>query len=619
MDSILINHFQAAVPQEHIVTDKMEHDFITKALSRGYIVEKELLCQHDVEEFLDDLHINPNATFYKTFGAVITKDRFELLIDQLMHYASTYGTDYQGNTFILNDTFGKDIDIDFSKLKVIKAIDKQTMFEMCKEQIYSGIAMKNDLTKALCDYIISVYKETGWHLDINKVKNHEAQAILALQTNLFPSNGIDILRIIIYRITGSAMIIKSPEVINLIQCANGMDLSGLDESVLVELSRIFYRFKPIFLALRKANRNNRGVVNKIRKLAIKNHKPMFKDPLTNLFDMSIPRSAKIKAIDNSTIFTKIRILNMVRETMANYNMETTKAYVIRNQKVFFKSGVNDTNWNKNRFCQELESYIIGSLTSSLQGRGCVVKYPKNYELAAPVSQKAFVGDLPFGTSYTLTNDNFIGCYWRNEWGTRDFDLSMVASDGSTKYGWNAGYYNEQRNIIYSGDMTNANPEAAEVIYISGINTPDGFIYINRYNGEHGSKFKLFLAQETGVNTRDIKNNYMVNPGAIQMQTMCESDSQQQLVGIIHNGKVYITTLGVGYNRVSGTRYTQEMFDAMVSNVSHRVTLREILDNAGFIDYDRLDEANKEMVDNDPEVPVLDLTNISAAELIGLLS
>jgi hypothetical protein len=86
-----------------------------------------------------------------------------------------------------------------------------------------------------------------------------------------------------------------------------------------------------------------------------------------------------------------------------------------------------------------------------------------------------------------------------------------------KIGWNSAYYNMDNSVVYSGDMTNADPEATEILYYQKTG-PQGFININRYNGSDGSKYKLFVANE-GVNTT-IRKNYMVDPTHITFDAMC---------------------------------------------------------------------------------------------------
>lgn len=63
------------------------------AIKHGFLVPKEL-CYEWLKILLYDLPENYNSTFYKSWKSVTEKSRLELLLDQMIHYASTYGTNY---------------------------------------------------------------------------------------------------------------------------------------------------------------------------------------------------------------------------------------------------------------------------------------------------------------------------------------------------------------------------------------------------------------------------------------------------------------------------------------------------------------------------------------------
>ena len=81
----------------------------------------------------------------------------------------------------------------------------------------------------------------------------------------------------------------------------------------------------------------------------------------------------------------------------------------------------------------------------------MVKFPSQYVLTCPTSEKNFIGNFPMGTHVSMGPNSVMGIYWRNDWGTRYFDLSFI-SIYNTKIGWNSSFYDEQQNVIYSGDM-----------------------------------------------------------------------------------------------------------------------------------------------------------------------
>ena len=286
--------------------------------------------------------------------------------------------------------------------------------------------------------------------------------------------------------------------------------------------------------------------------------------------------------------------------------ETDKImYIIRNGKMFVKDAadVNVDTDNLTRIYNALGVRLIDNMSK----KACKIKLPANLHIAVPTSEKNFVGNIPFGSYFDMTENNIIGIYWRNEWGTRDFDLSMNDVNGG-RIGWNASYYTKEADIIYSGDMTNAEPEATELLYAKKT-CPSGTIYVNRYNGRAGSKYHFFYANEVPGNN-DLMN-YMVDPRNIKVDVMMESDEcSQQQVGFVADDKFFFMNLGNGNSRVAmcGSKITQkDMFDIFVRKANTMLYLDDVLLNAGFT------IANEE----EGEVPDIDFANLDKDTLIKL--
>ena len=117
--------------------------------------------------------------------------------------------------------------------------------------------------------------------------------------------------------------------------------------------------------------------------------------------------------------------------------------------------------------------------------------------AAPSSEKSYIGNFPFGTRLRLSEHNVLGIYWRNEWGTRVFDLSFMDCEGEI-VSWRGAYWGGRdeaaRDVVYSGDMTNADPEATELLYIAG-SCPDGLVRVNQFRGESRSRIRFFIFEK----------------------------------------------------------------------------------------------------------------------------
>ena len=121
----------------------------------------------------------------------------------------------------------------------------------------------NEQTQKTCsEYVVNAladWSEFGFSID--DVKNKEAQATIAALTGVYPQDEFALLRCLVYRATGSTMLIKSKDVIACVKKnADKIPLGVLSDAQLVKLSRIFLRFKPLFLAM-KASAEKSPILN----------------------------------------------------------------------------------------------------------------------------------------------------------------------------------------------------------------------------------------------------------------------------------------------------------------------------------------------------------------------
>lgn len=623
-----------------------------RAVRAGYIVEPEAATV-DVMKFLSEQTINPNATFYKQWEDILSKTRLELAIDQIRHYASTYGTiepekaagallvagngtlnvefNCEGNGWVPNDN---PIVMPFKQFKVIKAVTEDEVKEKILDLFRSGAALKSD-TINIC---VGFLKDNGFlkSLNTDEIKNKEAQATIACMTGRYPSDEFGLLRCIAYTFTGKTSLIKDRATIYSIEGKNGFapkekfDLAVLSDKQLSNLSRIFYRYKPIFLAM-KGYYDNAKYVNKLRRLATKNHTPLKKGFWEDCFNTSKKDTiqllnearAKVSELNN---FKKVQLMQSIMERLNGRNM-SGKMYVIRNGKMFIREGYQPKT--NQVYLMDLYNVIKTSLVESLKAKATTYVAPKGLHLACPTSEKNFIGNYPMGTSVDFSDsDNVIGVYWRNEWGARDIDLHVVTEDGK-QYGWNEAYKSRDQKIIYSGDMTNANPEAAELFYFkAGI--PDGFVNVNKFNGDNNTKLRLFVAKENMVDklSKSARANtsgyarfserkfesYMCDPNNIVAEAMMDfSDCSQKTIAYIHDNRLYIMALQSGNGRVS-TRTNQDIIQqANKVKADSYIDLFSILDEAGFKRVEGHTEAIQEAKE---EVTKVDVTGLSVEEAVA---
>ena len=586
----LINYFKVAITSGTKV-DPIELN--KKALPCGYMIHPDC-CNEHTKAFVDGLSHNINSTFYKTWEDVVSKSREEIFIDQWIHYASTYGMDFESKTYIPNDGTL----VEYNTYTVITPISDEDLYNKCLDVIYSGIALNKFTLNIICDHLISNYS----HIDVDSIKNRDAKIIICDALNIRPSSPDELFKYIYYKITGNPMVIKSKEVIFNMSYNDGFDWRCLNEDELMLLAQVFNRHKKLFMAAKQtSNHKYASVINKIARYSKYLHKPykkgFWETALTEVRDIN---SLQLKA-ENLSNFKIIALIGAINDRMATMqNIYHKSLHIIRNGKVF----INDPKYKYNMkyYYECVKQILLDQLSLNLKHKACIVRFPKNLHLVCPMSEKQFVGNIPFGSRFDMGENNYIGIYWRNEWGARDLDLSLRSFDG-TKYGWNGSYTNKDNSVIYSGDMTNADPEATEILACRG-KYPNSLIYVNRYFGEEGSKYKLFFGSQP---LEMLSKNYMVDPNTIRFEEMMVSEGREQALGYIKNNSVYFINLTTSNQSVS--KYQPDILKCMERKLDTYVDLKSVLLNAGFIEYD-------EKIHNKID---LDLQDLKKDTLISLFS
>ena len=604
-----------------------------KALAKGYLIDVNCLNEY-AEAFIDSIDMKYNSTFYKTWEDVTNKTRMELLFDQILHYMTTYGTDFSlegtGYEYIPNTNPEEPA---WTTYKVIKACTFEDLYNKCMNMICSGIALKSETVKVLTSYIISYVNEPKNNvvLDVDSIKNREALVILCDTLGILPKNGSKLFAHIMYKATGQTMIIKNREMRRRIERSvegwtrnNAVEIiKNLDADQMIALASVFNRYKELFLAF-KHNDALAPIINKISRLSKKHHKPMTRgywETILHKAPMEVNKTIHAEAA-KATNFKLLQVMQSIRERLLLAAGQGDNMYIIRNGKTFIKE--NDYSAIDSRYFQWEEIYKVceEQLIANLSKKACTVKIPSQYVLACPTSEKNFIGDVPMGTYCQLGANSVIGIYWRNEWGTRDFDLSFNDVNGG-RIGWNSSYYSSDQKVIYSGDITNAPDGANEVLHFKK-DIPSGIVNINRYHGNAGSKYKLFFGTTSlnDFNSRPLSGKYfMVDPNEIQLEaTIAQGEAAQQMIGMVLDGKFFFYSLSTGYAAVTSSivrlrqkkndrnayqNAAQEMTDILTRKANTMIPVEQILAKAGFT-----------FVEEDAE---LDLTVLDRSTLIELFS
>ncbi|GEN65447.1 hypothetical protein [Chryseobacterium rhizosphaerae] len=512
-------------------------DQIPFVSNAGFVIEpdalwakKKIIAYYSKEKLKgNDL----NKTFHKSWEKIKNSTRLELFMDQIRHYISTYGSNFQDEIYIPDEI----LNIPELKLslKVIKAYSIDEMTEKCLSLLRSGIALKeetiNDLLFILTEELD--YEFTGKE----NIRNKEAIVKIADLYQIYPENPVEFLRYVIFKTTASSLLIKNNELIENIKLSK-FDPSDLFETFgLEKLAEVFNRFKPLFLAYKNKNKGARATVNKISKLSKTHHKPLISNPLNDATN-TLLEETDVHWLDNASPFALFKALSACYQRM--YGQDTF-VYRIRNGKSWVKTG-------KNSAANELNyEFILSYLQSKFDLSGKKFYFPENVEFGLPTSEKMFVGNIPTGTRFSGEN-LAVGIYWENAWGAYDLDLSGLNIAGKT--GWNAAYNQGDGNLMYSGDMTSAPQGAVEYLYANrGLNTPT-LIMNNVYSGDAECDYKIVVGK--GDN---ISRDYMMDPNKVFAEAKCKSVQRQTILGmLLPKGEkqcFVLLNFGAGHSHVSG--------------------------------------------------------------------
>ncbi|WP_422106856.1 hypothetical protein [Winogradskyella sp.] len=527
----------------------------------GYIIAPNALWAKDrIIAFLKAEKLNGNdlnKTFHKSWSKIKNSTRYQLYVDQIEHYLSTYGSDFQEDIYIPEEV----LNIPNVKLnyKVINAYTSDEMAQKCLALLKSGIALKEDTVDTL---IMVLMDELSYTFNGKEnIKNKEAIVKLAEFYNVYPENPVEFFRYIIYRATDTTLLIKNDTLIELIKSSSYNPTQAFNSFGLEKLAEIFNRFKPLFLAFK--NRAPK-TVNKISKLSKTYHKPLVSNPLNDVTN-TLLTDKDMHWLDNATPFALFKALSacytraqgqdaflyrirngkswVTSDGMTNVGRKNMLANLLKKNK----AGKYKKTVIENPLYKENYQFLMGYLKQRFDLAGKRLFFPEDITYALPTSEKMYVGNIPTGTRF-YGKKLAVGIYWEDAWGARDLDLSGLNIAG--KIGWNATYNQQKGNLMYSGDITSAPNGAVEYLYANkGLNVPT-LVQNNVYNGTADCGYKIVIGKGSSVS-----KDYMMDPNKVFADIKCESVQKQTILGLLvpkKNKQCFVLlNFGAGHNRVSG--------------------------------------------------------------------
>ena len=541
----------------------------------GFIIEPDALwAKKEIISYYSKEKLNGNdlnKTFHKSWQKIKESSRIELLIEQINHYISTYGSDFQNEIYIPKEVLNvPDLKLTF---KVIKAYTQEEMQEKCLSLLRSGIALKEETIDDLL-YILHTELEYDFTGKEN-IRNKEAVIKIADRYDIYPENPVEFFRYVIYKTTRTTLLIKSNDLIDDIKKSKFNPTYLFENFGLEKMAEILNRFKPLFLAYK--NRAPK-TINKISKLSKVYHQPLISNPLNNATNILLENS-DLNWLENATPFALFKALSACYSRMYGQN---TFVYRIRNGKSWTKRGtatsVNELNYD----------FILNYLKSKYNLSEKKFYFPKDVAFGLPTSEKMFVGNIPTGTRF-YGERLAIGIYWEDSWGANDLDLSGLNIAG--KIGWNAAYNQDNGQLMYSGDMTSAPNGAVEYLYANKyLNTPT-LVMNSVFSGDSNCGYKIVIGKGD-----DISYDYMMNPNNLFAEAKCNSVQKQTILGMLlpKDGKQCFVLLnfGAGNSHVSGTSEVSTMAtNALYQQWYESISFNHLIEKLGAIITSEKEEAD----------------------------
>jgi hypothetical protein len=533
-------------------------------LINGVVVHGKFLgSPEQVLQFIDKAQANElSKTFYAGIEEFEQNDGIHLL-QAIMNYLTGYGTDFTGKTYIPNKFFGAE---GSGRVPVVfvSAISRDELVHKAVYLLNSGIALGTETVNEAIDLLEAL----GYCMADVTFKNQEATALLDAKFNRVARNVPALLKQMLASIDDSALLVKNAEVIAIFKAHSTSMMILLEEFIqkndIVTVAQSFNRYKPFFLAIKRANPK---LINKVSKLSKKNHVTMPTSPI------NLVTSEEVEGMDFTKVstFALLRAVNAIKMRLSLSPGDPT-IYTVRTGRSFVKEAlkipnIKILNANRKVLMAELKKRVTP----------VSVYIPTGIDYALPTSEKSFVGGIPSNTIFSSNKPTKVGVYWENGGGATDLDLSGVGILG-TRVGW-GGHYGNSNDISYSGDITDAPTGATEYMSCGLGMQEDYLINLNVYYGSEASEYKLLFGSS------DCTEQYL-NPEDLLFSVPMVTEEKQTGLGVVYaeNKEVKFSVVNIKQGAAavsSGNEITTLQVTALVAKSKHRESLDSILMELGF--------------------------------------
>ena len=584
--------------------------FIETAAEKGLVFDSEIIeepiLQSAIELYGKDGE-KWNQTFHKSFQTVLDTPIEKLIAQQIVHYFTVYGLESL-------DLYNQDIvyipyeQLEIPELQenvpfiVIHQLTETQLQEKLMSLITSGIALSKQTVEDVM--LLSDYIDKDC---LDEITNKEIRTAMYEKYNIMPRNNVAFLRYLIYKVTGSTLLIQSQDMIKSIQNCDVEKAIPLFESYVnriyrnnedgyTKLSKIFLRYKLLFLAFRRKDRRLKStktinaIINKIRERARTHHEPTKPNPIdtlttyNTLLEVDLNQLNIENQLEKCTVFKEICLLNAInyRLEMFRDNIEKPFVYKIRNGKSYAKMGNVVTNKNEVELHDKIVTltYIRTIVRKSIQSKlahlkGKTVYMPTNISYTAPISEKQFMGNIPEGSYIEIPRESnlLVGIHWKNT-PTHRVDLDLHLMNQTSQFGWSTSYRSGDGDIVFSGDITDApgNYGATELFLIKQkCKTASYLLTVNDYLALRETiPFEIVISR---MDENEVSKNYVLNPNNIIETIHTKFDRDGDSVNGMSKPEM---TLGYIDIKPDYIRFYFNDFSLSRSNVTHKTEVSKMI-------------------------------------------
>lgn len=532
-------------------------------------------------------------SLHASWTKVATAPIEQLVFEQVVHYFSTYDMErLTGASIPLFPVEDILADLDerpnIKAFTVIQYIDLDDASDLVAEYFESTVAPSKDAIEHA-----SILMK-AFDVSLDGIKSFEFQVIRYEQLGAVPKEGQNFLRFLIYKTTGSTLVIKN-------QCTIESIVRNLQQAEkekfahecfcnadLVELAKTFHRFKPLYLAFKKGP-SCAPYINKIRKLADKYHEPMSDVTVQNLINlehdyMRTGNNTKLYAvIQKCSIRQLVKLLNFTQSELAREDSRADNGiapvYNIRNGKVFVPQA-ETASQDHSSIClrvfalADLRRHLLVQLRNLVEHKldDKTFLIPAEMHYAVPTSEKQFIGNIPYGSCITLPEGKSFcaAIRWENTGRIRN-DLDLHMQSLTRAFGWNSSYRSDNCDVLYSGDVTDARDGAVEAYLFSPNENEVFLLSLSKFCGADKVDFQFFMTDK-GFN-----HNHAVRGGrsngvcdiadALFAPIPMACDSGSISLGLFVANSFYFYGGNLGSERIP----KRELYGSFITAFSHRLT------------------------------------------------